>query len=159
MNTYRKLIFKLVALIMMMSLLPELNAQVMNPVKWSFSIKRISNSDSELVLSATIDKGWHLYSQDIPEGGPVATIFTFDKGTGFFLIGKVMEPKAIEVFDKQFKMKVKYFTEKVEFRQKVKIMSDKQVVLKGSLEFMCCNDENCLPPTEVSFEFKLPPSK
>lgn len=150
---------KLAAFILIVAFSINVNGQVLSPVKWDFSVKKISNADSELILTATIDKGWHLYSQDIPVGGPVATTFTFEKGHGFFLIGKVLEPKAIEVFDKQFNMKVKYFSEKVEFRQKVKIMSDKPVEMKGVLEFMCCNDESCLPPKEVPFEFRLPASK
>jgi thiol:disulfide interchange protein DsbD len=134
-------------------------AQIINPVKWNFSVKKISKTESELIFSATMDKGWHLYSQDLPEGGPIPTTFKIEKGMGFFLDGKVTEPKAIEVFDKQFEMKVKYFSDKVEFRQKVKVMSAKQVEVKGLVEYMCCDDEKCLPPTETEFSFKLPASK
>jgi thiol:disulfide interchange protein DsbD len=133
--------------------------QVLTPVKWSFSFKSISKSEAELIFTATIDKGWHLYSQDIPENGPIPTKFTFEKGMGFLPFGKISEPVATEVFDKQFNMKVKYFGVVAEFRQKVKVMSAKPVEVKGTVEFMCCNDESCLPPTEVPFEFKLPASK
>jgi len=159
MTTHKSLIFKLILLIFLLSGVPELKAQVLNPVTWEFRVNKLTKADSELIFTATIDRGWHLYSQDIPSGGPIPTTFTIEKGSGFFLIGKIVEPKATEVFDKQFNMKVKYFSDKVEFRQKVKIMSDKPVVMKGVLEFMCCNDESCLPPSEVPFEFTLPPSK
>jgi len=135
------------------------SAQVLDPVKWNFSIKKISQSDSELIFTANIEKGWHLYSQSIPEGGPVATSFKIGKGSGFFLIGKVVEPKGTEVFDKLFQMKINYFSDIVEFRQKVKILSDKPVEIKGVVEFMCCNDETCIPPAEVDFSFVLPASK
>jgi thiol:disulfide interchange protein DsbD len=137
----------------------EVSAQILNPVKWSFSVKKISQMESELVFTATIDKGWHLYSQDIPEGGPIPTTFRIEKGMGFFLDGKVLEPKPVEVMDKQFDMKVKYFSTIVEFRQKVKVVSAKPVEVKGSVEFMCCDDTQCLPPNEVDFSFKLPASK
>ena len=137
----------------------NLSAQVINPVKWNFSVKKISNVESELQFTATMDNGWHLYSQDIPEGGPIPTSFSFEKAMGFFLDGKVAEPKPIEVMDKNFNMKLKYFSDKVVFTQKVKVMSTKPVEVKGFVEFMCCDDEKCLPPTEAEFTFKLPPSK
>lgn len=150
---------KLVITIFFLFVTGSLAAQVLNPVTWSFGTKKVSQTDSELIFTAKIDRGWHLYSQSIPVGGPVATTFKIGKGTGFFLIGKVMEPKATEVFDKQFNMKINYFSNIVEFRQKVKILSDKPVEIKGNVEFMCCNDETCIPPTEVEFSFTLPASK
>jgi hypothetical protein len=137
----------------------SLSAQVLSPVTWSFRVSKISNVESELVFAATMDKGWHLYSQDIPEGGPIPTTFHIEKGMGFFLNGVVTEPKAIEVMDKQFNMKIKYFSNMVEFRQKVKVMSAKPVEVKGYVEFMCCDDKQCLPPAEVNFTFKLAANK
>ncbi len=137
----------------------NLMAQVLSPVKWSFSMKKISKTESELVFTATMEAGWHVYSQHVPDGGPIPTSFKFDKAMGFFTVGEVAEPKPIEVMDKNFNMVVKYFSEKVEFTQKVRVASDKPVEVKGTLEFMCCNDESCLPPAEVPFTFKLPASK
>jgi hypothetical protein len=154
-----KTVVKTLAIVILLFLTFSMSAQMLNPVKWSFSVSKISPAESELVFTATIDKGWHLYSQDIPEGGPIPTTFHIEKGMGFFLDGKVLEPKPIEVMDKQFDMKVKYFSTSVEFRQKVKIMSAKPVEVKGYVEFMCCNDEQCLPPNEVNFNFNLPASK
>jgi thiol:disulfide interchange protein DsbD len=154
-----KVIYKSLFLVIFFLMTLSLSAQMLNPVKWSFHVNKISQVESELVFTATIDKGWHLYAQDIPDGGPIPTTFHIEKGMGFFLNGKVTEPKATEVMDKQFDMKVRYFSNNVEFRQKVKVISAKPVEVKGFVEFMCCNDEQCLPPNEVSFLFKLPASK
>jgi len=137
----------------------SLSAQILEPVKWSFKSERLSDTEAELQFIATIDKHWHLYSQDVPDGGPRPTIFMFDKNSGYQLIGKVTEPKAIEEYDPNFEMKVKYFSDKVVFRQKVKVLSDKPVKVSGFLEFMCCDDHQCIPPTEVPFSFTLEGAK
>ncbi|MEA5110683.1 Thiol:disulfide interchange protein DsbD [bioreactor metagenome] len=129
--------------------------QVLKPVKWGFTTKQISNSEVQLIFTATIDPTWHLYSQDIPPDGPVPTSFTFEPGPGYKLIGKVKEPKAKEEFDKNFDMVVKYFADKAVFTQKIEVLTDKDFVIKGFLEFMCCDDSRCLPPDEVDFEFRV----
>ncbi|HPF63305.1 cytochrome c biogenesis protein CcdA [Lentimicrobium sp.] len=129
--------------------------QVLKPVKWSFTTKQISNSEAQLIFTATIEPAWHLYSQDIPPDGPVPTSFTFEPGPEYKLIGKVKEPKAKEEFDKNFDMVVKYFADKAVFTQKIEVLTDKDFVIKGFLEFMCCDDSRCLPPDEVDFEFRV----
>lgn len=129
--------------------------QILKPVKWSFSTKQISAAEVQLVLTATIDPTWHLYSQDIPPDGPVPTSFTFEKSTDYKLIGKVKEPKAKEEFDKNFDMVVKYFADKAVFTQNIEVLTDKDFQIKGFLEFMCCDDGRCLPPDEVDFTFKI----
>lgn len=130
-------------------------SQILEPVKWSFKANRINDTEAELQFTATIDNHWHLYSQDVPEGGPRPTIFTFDKSNSFQLVGKVVEPKAIEEYDPNFEMKVKYFSNKVTFKQKIKIVSNKPFKITGFVEFMCCDDHQCIPPTEVPFSFNL----
>jgi hypothetical protein len=136
----------------------SVHAQVIHPVKWGFSVNKINNAESELVFTATVDKGWNIYSQNIEEGGPIPTTFNFDKGMGYMLVGKVTEPEGVEKMDNVFNMKVIYLSGKVEFRQKVRVMSLKPVKVTGNVEFMCCDDEQCLPPEEVPFSFELPPS-
>jgi len=131
------------------------SAQILEPVKWSFESKKTGDSEYELRFMATMDNGWHLYSQFVPTGGPIPTSFKFDKSAGFTLVGKVIEPKPLEENDPNFNMVVKYFIKSVVFTQKVKVISDKPVEVKGFLEFMCCNNQNCLPPTEVNYSFKL----
>ncbi|MCX6222917.1 MAG: protein-disulfide reductase DsbD family protein [Bacteroidia bacterium] len=131
------------------------SAQILEPVKWSFESKKTGDSEYELRFMATMDKGWHLYSQFVPSGGPIPTSFKFEKSAGYTLVGKVSEPKPLEENGPNFNMVVKYFIKSVVFTQKVKVISDRPVEVKGFLEFMCCNNQNCLPPTEVNYSFKL----
>lgn len=133
-----------------------LSAQILEPVKWSFSATRTSASEAELVFTATIDKGWYLYSQNIPEGGPVPTSFTFEGSDNFQLTGNVIEPKPIEKFDEIFKMDLKYFDGKPVFRQKIRPLTNNAFKAKGYVEFMCCDNTSCLPPTAVDFEINVP---
>jgi len=133
-----------------------LSAQILEPVKWSFSAKRISANEAELLFTATIDKGWYLYSQNIPEGGPVPTSFTFEENSNFQLAGKVIEPKPIEKFDEIFKMDLKYFDGKPVFRQKIRPLTNSAFKVTGYVEFMCCDNTSCLPPTAVDFEILVP---
>jgi thiol:disulfide interchange protein len=130
-------------------------AQILNPVKWTFSSKKINDTVAELYLKATIDKGWHVYSQYIPENGPVPTSFTFEKSKDYQTIGKVIEPKPIVEFDPNFDMQLKFFAKSAVFVQKIKMLSMKPFTVKGKLEFMCCDDKQCLPPSEIEFSFKL----
>lgn len=130
-------------------------AQILTPVKWSFSTKQVSASEVQLLFTATIDPSWHLYSQDIPPDGPVPTSFTFEKSPAYKLKGKVKEPKAKEEFDKNFDMVVKYFADKAVFTQTIEVLSEKDFQVKGVIEFMCCDDSRCLPPDEVDFVFNV----
>jgi thiol:disulfide interchange protein DsbD len=139
-------------------LLPSLRvqAQILEPVKWDFSSNKISDGEYELVFKATIDYKWHLYSQDIPMSPP-ATTFRFDKNDKVELTGKVTEDVAsvIEEYDPNFEMKLKFYANEAVFKQKVKVLTSETTTLSGSLEFMCCDDTKCLPPTDVDFSFDL----
>lgn len=129
-------------------------AQLLDPVSWSYSSKKLSSTEAELLIKATIDPGWHLYSQFIKEGGPVPTSFKFNPSPDYSLIGKVTEsPRAVSAFDKNFSMQIAWHENEVVFAQKIKLKSPKTTV-SGSLEFMVCDDKQCLPPAEV--EFKIP---
>jgi len=131
-------------------------AQILEPVKWSFSSKKTDDADAEIILTATIDKGWHLYSQDIPENGPVPTEFVFEKNNSYSRTGKVTEPKPITEKDPNFdNMLLKYFSTKAVFKQKIKILSNKPITVKGTVTFMCCNDVSCLPPSDVPFNLRI----
>jgi len=132
-------------------------AQVIKPVNWSFSIKQISASEVQLIFTATIDRPWHMYSQDVPPppDGPVPTSFNFDKSENYKAIGGVKEPKAHEEYDKQFEATLKYFTDKAVFTQNIKVVSARDFQVKGYLEFMCCDDKQCLAPETIDFEFNI----
>lgn len=134
-------------------------AQVENPVKWAYAAKRTSATEATVYVKATIDEGWHVYSQYIKEDGPVPTSFSFSPSKEYSLIGKTAEPKAIVKFDKQFKMSIGFFEKEVLFEQKVKLKSAKATTVKGKLEFMVCNDHKCIPPDEVAFTVPVPAIK
>lgn len=148
---------KITTLIILLIAVQGVFAQVLEPVKWSFSTKDLPNNEAEVVFTAKIEKHWHLYSQFVPEGGPIATSFKFTPSADYKLIGKVVEPKPITEYDKNFEMNLQYFNNKVSFTQKIKRLSPKPFKIKGVLEFMTCDDEKCLPPAEVEFEFSLAP--
>jgi thiol:disulfide interchange protein DsbD len=130
-------------------------SQVLNPVKWTYSVKQINENSAELILTAKIDKGWHLYSQNMEEGGPIVTNFIFDKNKNYELVGKTSEPKPESEYDDMFKMTVKYFNTQAVFKQKINILSKKDFVVKGNFEYMVCNDGSCIPFSENNFEFKV----
>lgn len=131
-----------------------INAQIFEPVKWDFSKEKISDNEYELVFTASIDHKWHLYSQDIPMSPP-ATTFKFNESDDYELVGKVNElSPVIEEYDPNFEMELKYFANEAIFKQKVKILNSKAKIT-GSLEFMCCDDMRCLPPSDVDFNFEF----
>lgn len=121
-------------------------AQMSDPVKWTFSVKQTANSENaEIIISAAIDAGYHLYSQKPVENGPIPTEFTFDKSKDFELIGKPSEPKGVTHFQEEFGADVTYFDGKAVFVQKIKILTDKDFSVKGSYTYMVCNDGACVP--------------
>ena len=126
-------------------------AQILNPVHWSYGAKRISKTEAVLFMKASIDEGWHIYSQTIKDGGPVKTTFTFPANTTYQLVGATIEPKSITVFEKVFGMYVSYFEKSVIFQQRIRLKAD-QTVVKGQLEYMTCNNKQCLPPEDLDFE-------
>ena len=133
-------------------------SQIHDPVKWQFQSRKKSACVYELIFHAKVDKTWHLYSQNIPEGGPVATRFIFNEGE-FKLIGKVQEPAAHSFYDSTFSMKLSYHEGEVYFIQEVQLINDKKIKISGELEYMCCDDHQCLPPDLKNFSFELTGSK
>ncbi|WP_028295322.1 protein-disulfide reductase DsbD N-terminal domain-containing protein [Olivibacter sitiensis] len=130
------------------------SAQIEEPVKWSYVAKKINNKEAVVFLKATVDKGWHIYSQNVKEGGPQPTTFTFAKSADYTLVGKTIEPKGITKYEEVFDMDVTYFENEVVFQQKVSIPKGAATV-KGTLEFMVCNDSKCLPPDEINFSVAI----
>lgn len=130
-------------------------AQLVQPVKWTFSQEHVSGQVYSLHFKAAIDEGWHLYSDKLPEGGPIATSFHFEPNTAFTLDSLVSKTKPIQLFDKTFNMDLEYFSNTAEFVQYITLVSAGPVVAEGYVEFMSCNDETCTPPTEADFKFEL----
>jgi DsbC/DsbD-like thiol-disulfide interchange protein len=129
-------------------------AQIENPVTWSYGQKKISKTEAIIYLKASIEDGWHIYSQNIKPGGPIKTSFTFAPSKDFVKVGKTIEPKAATKFEKVFNMNVSYFKDQVVFQQKVKLLKPTATV-KGKLEYMVCDETRCLPPTEVEFTVQV----
>lgn len=144
--------FFLSCLLIVMALLPAV-AQIQEPVKFKAELKTISDTEAQIVFTGKIDAGWHVYSTDLPSGGPISATFNAEKIEGAELVGKLIpQGKEIEDFDKVFEMKLRYFEHTATFIQKLKI-TGATYMIEGYMEFGACNDENCLPPTEVPFSF------
>ena len=144
--------FFLSCLLIVMALLPAV-AQIQDPVQFKTELKTISDTEAQIVFTGKIYAGWHVYSTDLPSGGPISATFNVDKIEGVELVGKLTpQGKEIENFDKVFEMKLRYFENTAIFIQKLKI-TGATYMIEGYMEFGACNDENCLPPTEVSFSF------
>jgi len=129
----------------------SLKAQILKPVSWSYASKRISATEAVIFIKAQIDEGWHIYSQNVKDGGPIKTSFTFPAAAAYSLNGKTLEPKPATKYEKAFSMDVSYFEKQVIFQQKVKLKGSGPVTVKGSLEYMTCDDKQCLPPDQVDF--------
>ena len=132
-----------------------LKAQILTPVHWSYAAKKISSTEAVVFLRATIQDGWHIYSQNVKDGGPIKTSFTFDPSQDYAPIGATSEPTAITKYESAFSMNVSYFEKTVTFQQKIKLKSPNVSVIKGKLEYMTCNDKKCLPPEDLDFAVNL----
>ena len=132
------------------------NAQILtDKVQWSTKVTQLTDTTYNLLVTAKIDKGWHLYSQFIGDNGPVPTSFAFaNNGSAFQLIGKTKETKGIEGFDSAFGMKIKFFEDEAIFSQQIETLKSIKNI-NATVEFMVCDDMRCLPPTEVELFFEI----
>jgi hypothetical protein len=131
-------------------------SQVKNPVKWTFAAKKIDPVTYEINLTATLDAGWHIYSQTTPDGGPSATVITFTQNPLITLDGGVKEVGKLEQkFEELFGVDVKQFSNKVVFVQTVKLKAKAKTAVNGTVEFMSCNNKECLPPSSQKFSVSL----
>ena len=145
----KKLLFPFVLLLFAVAV----QAQIQDPVKFNSELKILAADEAEVVFTAAIDKGWHVYSTDLGDGGPISATFNVEKIFGAEVVGKLKPVgKEISTFDKLFEMKVRYFENTAQFVQKLKLTGG-AYQLEGYLEYGACNDENCLPPTQVPFQF------
>jgi thiol:disulfide interchange protein DsbD len=133
----------------------HISAQIYDPVTWDFSYEKKGEKQYELIFTANIEKNSHIYSMDIPSGGPIPTSFRIDSFPGYKLDGKPFEvTKPIEVLDDAFGFKIKTFSNTAEFRQKITAVAYSFTV-KGAVNFMACNNATCSPPKDVEFEIKI----
>ncbi len=128
----------------------------LKPVTWNVVYVSTGATEGEIHFVATIEKKWHIYSQRPTDVGPIPTSFTVNPSADFELIGKVDEGEAHEEYVAAFDAKVFVFSEKAVFKQKIKLKNQKSFTIKTSLEFMTCNDIQCLPPTILEFSVLVP---
>ena len=144
---------KLISSLLLSFVVCVLQAQIKDPVKFKTEFNTLSDTEAEIVFTAAIDKGWHVYSTELGDGGPISATFNVDKTSGIELLGKLKPVgKEVATFDKLFEMKVRYFENTAKFIQKVKLTGGAYEI-EGYLEYGACDDESCLPPTEVPFKF------
>ena len=144
---------KLISSLLLSFVVYALQAQIKDPVKFKTELTALSDTEAEVVFTATMDKGWHVYSTDLGDGGPISATFNVDNKSGVELVGKLKPVgKEVSTFDKLFEMKVRYFENTAKFVQKVKFTGGAYAI-EGYLEYGACDDESCLPPTQVPFKY------
>jgi len=147
----KKVLFLVIALVIATSAFAQIEA----PVKWSYAAKKLNSTEAVVFLKANIEKGWHIYSMNVKDGGPIKTSFTFSPSKEYSLIGTPSEPTPVTKYEKSFSMNVSYFENSVVFQQKIHLKSPNAAVVKGKLEYMTCNDMKCLPPEDLDFSIPL----
>jgi thiol:disulfide interchange protein len=145
----------LIVLILLLGL--QVKAQIYNPIEWTTSVEKVSDSQYDLVAKATLEPKWHLYTQYLEnDDGPIPTSFSFkDSLNTYQLIGKTIEGEGHTEHDKVFDMVIKYFEKEAVFKQRINLLTDKKIVLNETVNFMVCDDANCLPPTDVDLTFTV----
>lgn len=130
-------------------------AQSNTAVNWKFSAKKIADKTYEVHMTATVNGNWHIYAQDAGDG-PSPTVFAFTKNPLLTLDGKVKENgKLHKVYEEAFSSEVRYYEKTVDFVQIVKVKGKAKTNLAGSVNFMVCNDKECLPPSDVTFKIAI----
>ena len=150
---------KFLSICSLMFAISFLQAQIYDPVSWTFSQKNINEDEVELTFQADIEENWYIYSQELIGDGPVATEFSFFTQSGFEIVSDVIEPQAASEYDPNFDMELKLFKNQVTFKQIIKTTSDTSFTLKGEVYFMVCDPTQCLSPEAVEFEFNIPPAE
>ncbi len=131
-------------------------AQLKDPVQWSFTSVKKSDKVYEITFTATIEKPWHIYSQSTPKGGPVPTKIVYKTNPLATITGTPKENGTLKTkHEEVFGVDVKYFDNKVSFVQNINLKSPVKTNIAGTVEYMVCNDSECLPPKKVSFDLKL----
>lgn len=134
----------------------SLYSMAQDPVKWSFSARKTGNNVYEVRLTALVDHSWHIYSQSTPDGGPAPTVISFARNPLIALSGKPREiGKLEERHEEVFGVDVRFYNDKVDFVQEIKVKGAVKTNITGTVSFMACTDEQCLPPKEIPFSIKL----
>ncbi|MDB5199197.1 MAG: hypothetical protein JWO92_1160 [Chitinophagaceae bacterium] len=128
-----------------------------DPVSWNYSVKKLSDKIFEIHLTATLQSGWHTYSQSTPSDGPLPTSISFAKNPLIIMNGHVKEEgKLQQKYEAVFGINVKYFSNKIDFVQQVTLKANAKTTVSGIIEYMVCTDERCLPPVKLPFKVVIP---
>ena len=145
---------KLISILTLVLVAIGIQAQIHQPVTWTFKLNDSNTAEKAIIFTATAEDGWHLYDQNLPEGGPVSTSFNLETLKGAELVGKpISSIKPTVVYDELFAMELRWYPGTVSFTQKIKVTDPAKFEAAGEIEFMACNDETCLPPERVEFAF------
>jgi len=147
---------KLILFIAIFLAIHNLTAQIYDPVSFKTAVKELDSNTYELSITTQIEKNWHIYSQKVPANGPMPTSFKFAKSKNYTVKGGVTEPNGHEVDDPVFNMRIKFFETKAIFTQIIERKTNDAFKINATIEFMVCNDQSCLPPTEREFIFEIP---
>lgn len=132
-----------------------LGQMITDAVKWDISISDIADGKARISFTAKMKSGWHVYDMNLPEGGPSSTEFLFDTLAGVALSGETTpDRKPLDVFDKNFEMNLRWYADEVTFTQELNVEDPENYKVSGEVFFMACNDESCLPPERVEFNFE-----
>lgn len=144
-----------IIVVFLFSVVVSLSAQ--KPIKWRSSAKMISQTEGELIIKSKIEPGWHLYGTQIPSGGPKATKFDFSQSIGVEFVGPITPSVAPKyVHDKTFDIKLNWWDKDVVFIQKFKLTAKTSAKIVGSISYMGCNDQTCLPPSSQTINIVVP---
>ncbi|TRO67132.1 protein-disulfide reductase DsbD family protein [Christiangramia sabulilitoris] len=128
-------------------------AQIQNPVEWDYEVEVVSGDEYKLIIHAYIEQGWHLYSQELPEGGALPTVFDFDgSGKKYELLGKTKESETVTEYDNVFEMDLTYFSNTATFTQNIKVLDSSLARINATVEYQVCDDKACIFQTK-DFEF------
>jgi hypothetical protein len=145
---------KIILFFLPMAISYDAHAQL--PCKWIFTAKKIAEKRYEIHLTAEVDNNWHTYSQGTPDGGPFPTKISFEKNPLVTMMGEIIEIGKMEKHhDAVFDVDVKQFSDKVDFVQQVNLKADVKTILSGTVQFMLCNDHECMPPKKIPFSLSL----
>lgn len=133
-----------------------IKAQPKDPVAWTYTAKKKTDKTYDIIITATLPKPWHIYSQNTGSDGPVPTSISFNANPLITKEGKVTEGGKLEkTYDENFKTNVLFYSNKVTFTQAIKLKTAAKTTIGGKIEYMVCNDQMCLPPKKISFSVKL----
>jgi DsbC/DsbD-like thiol-disulfide interchange protein len=153
-NTMKKIVTLLLAF--NFCIVGLVKAQPKDPVTWTYQAIKKNDKSYDLIITATLPKPWHIYSQNTGDGGPIPTKINFNANPLIIKEGKIIETgKLVKTYDENFKTNVLYYSDKVVFTQSIKLKTAAKTTVTGKFEYMVCNDEMCLPPTKKTFAIKL----